>query len=304
MARFLVTGAAGFIGRHMVRRLRADGHAVVAVDRRPANFADPQIDAHTGDLLTMDLEPLLAGTEYIIHLAGQPGVRESWSQFADYSRGNIELTQRLLEAARGRPALRKFVLASTSSVYGTAPMPAREDGPTLPVSPYGATKLAAEQLCDLYGRTDGLPWLALRYFTVYGPGQRPDMAFTRWLKAARDDTPIQIYGAGDQVRDFTYVADLVAATARAALVPARSMAINVGGGRQVPIREAIRTIEAIAGKPLQVVHLPPAPGDMAVTRAATFRLEREVGLVPSTSLEEGLRRQYEWILRGGDPHDE
>lgn len=284
----------------MVRRLAAGGHDVTGVDVRPSAFgANVQ-----GDLLTMNLEPLLDGAEYIIHLAGQPGVRESWSQFSAYSRGNIELTQRLLERARGRKALRKFVLASTSSVYGTAPMPAREDGPVLPVSPYGATKLAAEQLCDLYGRTAGVPWLALRYFTVYGPGQRPDMAFTRWLTAARDGTPIAIYGAGDQIRDFTYVDDVVAATIKAALVPARSLAINVGGGNPVPIREAIRTIEAISGKPLTIEHLPPAPGDMAVTAAATFRLEREVGVLPRTPLADGLQRQYDWILRGGDPHDD
>jgi len=296
VARFLVTGAAGFIGRHMVRRLTAGGHDVVAVDRRPG-FVQ-------GDLLTMDLGGLLDGTDYIIHLAGQPGVRESWSQFAAYSRGNIEVTQRLLEALRGRQGLRKFILASTSSVYGAAPMPAREDSPLLPVSPYGATKLAAEQLCGLYGRIAGIPWLALRYFTVYGPGQRPDMAFTRWLTAARDDTPIRVYGAGDQIRDFTFIDDVVSATIKAALVPACSMAINVGGGSRVPIREAIRSIEAIAGKPLTIEHLPPAPGDMAVTWAATSRLEREVGFVPATSLDDGLRRQYEWILRGGDPHDD
>jgi UDP-glucuronate 4-epimerase len=302
LARFLVTGAAGFIGHHTVRRLAEGGHEVVAVDRRPGP-ASQQAGFHQLDLLTCDLAPLLDGTEYIIHYAGQPGVRESWSQFDAYSRGNIEVTQRLLEALRGRPGLRKFVLASTSSVYGSAPMPAREDGPTLPVSPYGATKLAAEQLCDLYGRTAGVPWLALRYFTVYGPGQRPDMAFTRWLTAARDGTPIQIYGAGDQVRDFTYVDDAVAATIKAAQVPARSLAINVGGGSAVPIREAIRTIEAIAGKSLNLVHLPPAAGDMPVTRAATLRLEREVGFVPRTPLAEGLRRQYEWILRGGELHD-
>jgi nucleoside-diphosphate-sugar epimerase len=304
LARFLVTGAAGFIGHHTVRQLTAAGHSVVAVDRRPgAGPALQQADFHQLDLLTCDLAPLLDGTEYIIHYAGQPGVRESWTQFDAYSRGNIEVTQRLLEGLRGRPAVRKFVLASTSSVYGSAPMPAREDGPTLPVSPYGATKLAAEQLCNLYGRTAGIPWLALRYFTVYGPGQRPDMAFTRWLTAARDGTPIQIYGAGDQVRDFTFVADAVAATIKAAMVPARSLAINVGGGSAVPIREAIRTIETITGKSLNLDHLPPAAGDMPVTRASTFRLEREVGFVPRTPLAEGLRRQWDWILRGGEPHD-
>nr|PZN73100.1 MAG: UDP-glucose 4-epimerase [Bacillota bacterium] len=287
MARFLVTGAAGFIGSHLVEALRASGHDVVGVDRRPG--ADVQ-----GDLLTMDLAPLLDGVEYVVHLAGQPGVRESWSQFPAYLAGNVQTTQRLLEALRGRP-LKKFVLASTSSVYGEAPMPAREDGPALPVSPYGLTKLAAEALCDLYGRTAGIPWIALRYFTVYGPRQRPDMAFTRWLSAALAGEPIQVYGDGSQLRDFTYVADAVAATQRAALNPVVGMPINVGGGRAVAVREAIRLIAIITGRPLRVEWLPPAPGDMRETRADTQRLWQEVGFLPSTPLEEGLRQQYRWL---------
>lgn len=299
MARFLVTGAAGFIGRHLVRRLAAEGHTVTGVDRRPVPAGAPGLFVE-GDLQSMDLEPLVDGSEYVIHLAGQPGVRESWQQFHAYSRGNIEVTQRLLEALRHRPP-RKFVLASTSSVYGAAPMPAVEDGPLLPVSPYGATKLAAESLCDLYGREASIPWLALRFFTVYGPGQRPDMAFTRWLTAARDGTPVPIFGAGDQIRDFTYVADVVAATLAAAEAPARNMAINVGGGSAVPIREALAAIEAVTGKRLQLNHLPPAAGDMPMTRADTTRLKREVGLVPATPLAEGLARQYDWIIRGGEP---
>src|SRR5690606_9602490 len=170
--------------------------------------------------------------------------------FPAYLAGNVQTTQRLLEALRGRP-LKKFVLASTSSVYGEAPMPAREDGPALPVSPYGLTKLAAEALCDLYGRTAGIPWIALRYFTVYGPRQRPDMAFTRWLSAALAGEPIQVYGDGSQLRDFTYVADAVAATQRAALNPVVGMPINVGGGRAVAVREAIRLIAIITGRPLR-----------------------------------------------------
>jgi nucleoside-diphosphate-sugar epimerase len=300
VARFLVTGAAGFIGRHLVRGLAAEGHAVTGVDRRPADFG-PAAQFIQADLLTMELASLLDEAEYVIHLAGQPGVRESWAQFPLYSRGNIELTQRLLEGLRGATRLRKFVLASTSSVYGAAPMPAREDGPVLPVSPYGATKLAAEQLCSLYGRTAGLPWLALRYFTVYGPGQRPDMAFTRWLTAARNDRPIEIYGAGDQVRDFTFVADVAAITAAAAQSAAASgMAVNVGGGTRIPIRDALSAIERVTGRKLKLTHLPPAPGDMAVTQADTARLQQAVGLLPRTPLEAGLARQYEWIVRGGE----
>ncbi|MEW8977991.1 MAG: NAD-dependent epimerase/dehydratase family protein [Symbiobacterium sp.] len=290
MARFLVTGAAGFIGSHLVEHLRSDGHTVVGVDRRPG--ADV-----VGDLLEIDLAPLLDGVDYVIHLAGQPGVRESWSQFPAYSRGNIELTQRLLEAVRGR-GLKKFVLASTSSVYGEAPMPAREDGPVLPVSPYGVTKLAAERLCDLYGRTAGVPWVALRYFTVYGPRQRPDMAFSRWLAAALAGRPIQVYGDGGQLRDFTYVGDAVVATARAALNPVVGVPINVGGGHAVTLRRAIRVIAAVTGRPVRVEYLPAPPGEMRETRADTTRLWQEIGFRPSTPLEDGLWQQYQWMLSG------
>jgi UDP-glucuronate 4-epimerase len=289
MARFLVTGAAGFIGSHLVELLRHEGHEVTGVDRRTGTDVE-------GDLLTLDLEPLLDDADYVVHLAGQPGVRESWNEFPNYSRGNIETTQRLLEGLRGRK-IRKFLLASTSSVYGEAPTPAKEDGPTLPISPYGATKLAAEQLCDLYGRSVGIPWVALRYFTVYGPRQRPDMAFTRWLTAAVKGHPIRIYGDGSQVRDFTFVADAVRATQRAALNPVVNMVINVGGGSALPIRKAIRLIAGLTGRPIRVEHLPPATGDMRETRADTTRLWQEVGFLPSTPLEEGLWHQYQWLLK-------
>jgi UDP-glucuronate 4-epimerase len=300
MSRFLVTGAAGFIGRHMAARLTNDGHEVVGVDRRPWEHGEPPAAFCQDDLLTVDLDPLLDGVEYVIHLAGQPGVRESWSQFPKYSRGNIELTQRLLEALRGRP-VRKFVLASTSSVYGTAPMPAREEGPALPVSPYGATKLAAEGLCSLYGRTAAIPWLALRYFTVYGPGQRPDMAFTRWLTAARDGAPIEVYGDGTQLRDFTYVGDAVDVTLQAALAPAaQGMALNVGGGRPVTVNEALTLIEQVTGTSLVIHRLPVAQGDMAATRADTTRLAMTVGQIPATPLAEGLQRQWRWVSGGGE----
>lgn len=304
MAQILVTGAAGFIGTHLVRRLRADGHQVRAVDRVPGagrEGRDPgrgRVDWRQGDLLEMDLDPLVAGIEYVVHLAGQPGVRESWAEFPRYARGNIEVTQRLLESLRNRP-LKKFVLASTSSVYGDAPMPAREEGPLLPISPYGATKLAAEALCELYGRTAGVPWMALRYFTVYGPGQRPDMAFTRWLRAVHEGKPVEVYGDGRQIRDFTYVADAVEATVRAIFAPAQQMAVNVGGGRPVSVREALAAIQKVTGMPVQVQHRATARGDMKETRASTVRLQQMLGFVPATPLEEGLARQYEWVKGGG-----
>lgn len=235
----------------------------------------------------------------MIHLAGQPGVRESWSDFPTYSRGNIETTQRLLEGLRDRK-IKKFILASTSSIYGEVAMPAKEDGPAKPISPYGATKLAAEKLCDLYGRTAGIPWVALRYFTVYGPRQRPDMAFTRWLTAAVKGEPIRVYGDGSQVRDFTFVGDAVRVTQRAALNPVTNMAINVGGGTAIPIRKAIRLIAGLTGRPIRVEHLNSAAGDMKETRADTTRLWQEVGFLPSTPLEEGLWQQYQWLLRNLD----
>lgn len=288
MARFLVTGAAGFIGSHLVELLRSEGHVVTGVDRRPGTDV-------VGDLLSLNLASLLDGADYVVHLAGQPGVRESWYEFPGYSRGNIETTQRLLEALRGRK-VKKFLLASTSSVYGEAPMPAKEDGPVLPISPYGATKLAAEQICDLYGRTAGIPWVALRFFTVYGPRQRPDMAFTRWLTAAVKGETIRVYGDGSQVRDFTYVGDAVRAVQRAALNPVVSMPINVGGGSAVPIRKAIRLIAGLTGRPIRVEHLHPATGDMRETRADTTRLWQEIGYLPSTALEEGLWQQFQWLL--------
>jgi len=287
--RMVLTGAAGFIGRHLVRRLRSEGHQVVGLDRRLG--ADLQID-----LLESDLRPLVAGAEIVIHLAGQPGVRESWGQFSAYSRGNIETTQRLLEALRDQPP-RKFVLASTSSVYGDAPMPAAEEGPVYPISPYGATKLAAEQICDLYQRTCGIPWVALRYFTAYGPGQRPDMAFSRWFQAALAGRPVTIYGTGDQARDFTYVDDIVEATLRAALAPVTGP-LNVGGGSFVPIRTALGLIEEITGVTLELQHLSPAAGDMQVTQADTSRLLAETGYQPATPLKIGLRRQWDSILTG------
>jgi UDP-glucuronate 4-epimerase len=283
----LVTGAAGFIGRHLVHRLRAEGESVIGVDRRPG--ADRQLD-----LLTCDLDPLLSEVSWVVHLAGQPGVRESWQRFSEYARGNIELTQRLLEGLRGRP-VQKFLLASTSSVYGSAPMPAREDGPLLPVSPYGATKLAAESLCDLYGRTVGLPWVALRFFTVYGPGQRPDMAFTRWLTAQRDGEPIPLFGDGGQMRDFTYVDDAVEAIFRALFGPAEGCAVNVGGGSPVSIRDALDLIEAVTGRPVRVDSHPTVQGDMRATAANTERLGALIGFVPQNSLAEGLAQQWQWI---------
>jgi UDP-glucuronate 4-epimerase len=213
----LVTGAAGFIGSHLTKRLRGEGYDVTGVDSftdyydvaiKRAN-AEGAISAGAkfinGDLNVVDLDNLLDGVDVIFHLAGQPGVRSSWGkEFSAYTHGNIEATQRLLEASRGSRTLRRFVYASSSSVYGNAERyPTSESDRPQPVSPYGVTKLAAEHLCNLYAASFEVPTVSLRYFTVYGPGQRPDMAFTRFARAALRGDEITVYGSGDQIRDFT-----------------------------------------------------------------------------------------------------
>ena len=245
---------------------------------------------------TIDLRPVLDGASHVYHLAAQAGVRASWGRdFSLYTDHNVLATQRLLEAAleAGRP---RIVYASSSSVYGdTKALPLREDSPCQPVSPYGVTKLAAEHLGHLYERNHGLAVTSLRYFTVYGPRQRPDMAFHRFLKAARDGQPIQVYGDGEQTRDFTFVADIVKAT-RAAAVSGRPGAVyNVGGGERVSLNGVLKTIEGITGRPFDVRREAPQKGDMRDTAADTSAAQRDLGFRSTVTLAEGLSREWDWI---------
>jgi len=308
----LVTGVAGFIGSNIARRLLADGHDVVGVDAltdyydlqiKRSNLRradDPRFRFVEGDLNTLDLASLLADTEVVFHEAGQPGVRSSWGRdFGRYASDNICATQRLLEEARQSGSLRRFVYASSSSVYGNAERyPTEETDRPQPVSPYGVTKLAAEHLCSLYAHNYGLPTVSLRYFTVYGPGQRPDMAFTRFCRWVHAGSPIQLYGTGEQIRDFTYVDDVVEANLRVgdadtAQVPAGAV-YNVAGGSSVSMNEVLELLGTISGKEVRVERSAAVPGDVLRTGGTTDAIRRATGWDPKVGLREGLEEQYRW----------
>jgi len=294
--RYVVTGAAGFIGSHLTEALFHSGHDVTAIDCF-SDYYDAAVkeeNARGFDVRRLDLasdEIDVAGHDAVFHLAGQPGARSFGPVFADYVRRNLLATQRVFEAAAA--ARTPVVWASSSSVYGDAERyPTPEDATPQPNNPYGITKLACEHLHDTYARIFGLHAVGLRYFTVYGPRQRPDMAFARAVAALARDEPFEIYGDGSQSRSFTYVADVVDATIRALDAPPG--VYNVGGGEEASMQEALKLLEEIAGRPLQVVHAPPQTGDMRRTRADTARLERAVGWRATTPLREGLAAHWSW----------
>ena len=251
------------------------------------------------DLASTDLDPLLDGIDAVFHQAGQAGVRASWgASFEPYVRHNILATQALLEAARKHSELRRFVFASSSSVYGDADeLPARETTLPRPVSPYGVTKLAAEHLCLVYAKL-GVPTVSLRYFTVYGPRQRPDMAFNLFIRALAAGDEIVVNGDGEQTRDFTYVADIVDANLAAASADRDEVAgrvYNLGGGSRVTVNEVIRLLEQITGRSAHVRHQPQPPGEARHTLADTSAARRDLGFAPKHSLQEGLAAEAEWI---------
>lgn len=306
----VVTGAAGFIGSQLTERLLAEGHEVTGVDAfvdyyprpvkegnlRAARAAGERFTLVEGALQELDLEPLLAGAAQVYHLAAQAGVRASWGrEFDRYTGHNVLGTQRLLEAAV-KAGVPRIVYASSSSVYGDCEsLPLREDSPCRPVSPYGVTKLAAEHLCYLYTKNMGLPVVSLRYFTVYGPRQRPDMAFHRFLKAARDGRPVTVYGDGRQTRDFTYVDDILAATRAAAESGRPGMAYNVGGGERVAITDVLALVADVTGLRLDIRHEETQKGDMRDTFADTGAARRDLGFRPTVPLREGLAREWQWL---------
>jgi UDP-glucose 4-epimerase len=309
----LVTGAAGFIGSHLCARLLDDGHDVIGIDSF-TNYYDPLLKRRnisgimgnprfrllTCDLREADLAPILESCRTIFHQAAQAGVRASWGgHFADYATINVEATQRLLEAALRAGKLERFIYASSSSVYGESPRyPTAEEEPKLPLSPYGVTKLAGELLVRLYAVQYGLPATSLRYFTVYGPRQRPDMAFHRFLRAIHEGGEIVVYGDGEQSRDFTFVSDAVDANMlawRAGAGPGE--AFNIGGGARVTIREVIGMMERITGRSAKVVHRERVAGDVRHTGADVSRAHEKIGYRPRVSLEEGLPLMNEWIVR-------
>jgi UDP-glucose 4-epimerase len=305
----LVTGAAGFIGSTLADALTRRGDEVVGLDCftdyyardiKAANLAPllerPNFRFVEDALQSTPLDVLLDGVTHIYHLAAQAGVRKSWGRdFLTYTSHNVDATQRLLEAAKGGPVTR-FVYASSSSVYGDGvAIPMREDAYVEPLSPYGVTKLAAEHLCLLYTANYGVPTVSLRFFTVYGPKQRPDMAFHRFISAALAGQPITLYGDGEQTRDFTFVDDIVAALMAAGDRGRPGAVYNIGGGSRVSINQVLAQIGQIAGHPLAVRREAAQKGDMRDTFADTSRARADLGFTPHTSLADGLRAEYDWL---------
>ncbi|MBE3557892.1 MAG: GDP-mannose 4,6-dehydratase [Ktedonobacteraceae bacterium] len=309
--RCLVTGAAGFIGSHLAEHLLSAGHEVYGLDsftdyysrrQKEQNLAGPRswerFTFVEGDILQLHLPALLEGIDWIFHQAAQAGVRTSWGHhFEQYVTNNVLATQRLLDAALEVDTIKRFVYASSSSVYGDATtLPLTEFMPLQPNSPYGVTKLAAENLCMLYHRNFGVPVVALRYFTVYGPRQRPDMAFHRFCKAIIERQPITIYGDGQQTRDFTYISDVIEANLRAATSPAAVGEImNIAGGARVSLHHALQCLQEISDAPVQVMFATTQHGDVGHTFADTSRANRLIGYRPQVSLREGLNREFEYI---------
>jgi nucleoside-diphosphate-sugar epimerase len=307
--RALVTGTAGFIGSHLTGWLLDRGAHVTGIDCFTDYYARAIKEANLAHSLgregfrfvearlqDADLRRLLDGVTHVFHLAAQAGVRKSWGRdFRTYTENNVEASQQLLEACVGLP-IERFVYASSSSIYGdNASIPMREDARPQPVSPYGVTKLAAEQLCYLYHVNHGVPATSLRYFTVYGPRQRPDMGFHRFIRAALGQEPIALYGDGEQTRDFTFVADAVAATAAAGELGVPGRAYNIGGGSRVSINQVLEMIGRVAGRPLQIRREPAQLGDMRDTFADTALAREDLGFAPSVSLEEGIKAEYRWL---------
>jgi UDP-glucose 4-epimerase len=305
----LVTGTAGFIGSTLAERLLADGADVVGIDcftdYYPRAIKDRNLSGLTRQprfrfvesrMQDADLAALLADRTHVFHLAAQAGVRKSWGRdFAIYTENNIEATQVLLEACT-TCSIERLVYASSSSVYGDlVAMPMREDALPQPVSPYGVSKLAAEQLCYLYFANYGVPTVALRYFTVYGPRQRPDMGFHKFLAAARNGQPISLYGDGEQTRDFTFVADAVRATIAAATRGVPGRVYNIGGGSRVSVNDVLAIIGRVVGRPPIVNRDPVQKGDMRHTYADTSLAKADLGFSPTVGLEEGLTAEYEWL---------
>jgi nucleoside-diphosphate-sugar epimerase len=317
----LVTGAAGFVGSHLSERLIAQGYDVVGVDcftdyyersikeqNLERLLTEERFTFLPSDLLDLDLHGLLSGTiassadgskprvDFIFHLAAQAGVRASWGRsFEIYTRNNILATQRLLEAAREVPPT-KFVYASSSSVYGDAESyPTSEDFTPHPISPYGVSKLAGEHLCMLYWRNYRVPTAALRYFTVYGPRQRPDMGFHRFIRAILHDDEIEVYGDGEQTRDFTYVDDAVQGTVAAALAEDCGQVFNIGGGSRVTVNRVIRSLESILQRKAKINYIAEQKGDVRHTSADISKAARSLRYQPRVPLDEGLAREAAWL---------
>jgi nucleoside-diphosphate-sugar epimerase len=301
----IVTGAAGFIGSHLCERLLDDGHRVIGIDcltnYYPRRFKERNLsglhgrrgfDFHELDLSSDPLDFAVRGVEWIFHLAAMPGLVKSWTHFDQYNTHNIIATQRLLDAVKGSGNLNRFVYASTSSVFGRYAS-GDESLPLRPSSPYGITKLAGENLCRVYLDEFEVPATVVRYFSVYGPRQRPDMGYYKFIQAVLDGQPIMLTGDGSQIRGNTYISDCVAATI-AAVNAVAGETFNVGGGEAVNVLDVIRRIEAITGKTARIQQVAERRGDQQHTGADSSKLNRHTGWTPLVGIDEGLARQIEW----------
>lgn len=307
----LVTGCAGFIGSHLTEALLDEGYEVIGVDCFEEYYArgikehnlkkalgHPRFTFIEGDLRGLDLAKILDGVECVMHQAAVPGVRRSWGRhFRDYIENNILATQILLEACKEKN-LKRFVYASSSSVYGNVEeLPISESARTIPFSPYGVSKLAGENLAILYHKNYGIPVIALRYFTIYGPRQRPDMSFHKFLLAIHLGKEIEVYGNGRQTRDFTFIESAVRANLLAVSGGVIGEVYNIGGGSTIELIKAIETMEDVVQKKAKLVFLEAQKGDAAHTHADIGKAKRELGFHPDTELSEGLRIHYDWLKR-------
>ena len=306
---YLVTGAAGFIGSHLCKGLIHEGAHVLAVDSftdfYPRRLKENNIRSlleHSNfelisqDLLDLDLNEIMEKIDVVFHLSAQAGVRSSWgSDFAVYTRNNIDVTQKLLEAAK-TSSIEKFIYASSSSVYGlTEELPMKETSPLHPYSPYGVTKLAAENLCFLYHKNYGVPCVSLRFFTVYGPGQRPDMAFHRFFRSIFENREIAVFGDGQQTRDFTYIDDIIWANLSSIENGIPGETYNIGGGTQRKLADIIPILEKISQSKVKIRFEASQKGDVRHTYADIQKAKNDLDYTPKISLEEGLRFEWDWI---------
>jgi UDP-glucose 4-epimerase len=301
----LVTGCAGFIGSHLTDRLLADGYEVSGIDCftdyyarsiKEANISDslrnPRFTFIEKDILEMNAFPEV---DYVFHEAAQAGVRASWgSSFSIYTRNNIEATQRLLEWYKDK-SLKKFVYASSSSVYGDVPLPMREDMRLQPVSPYGVSKLAAEHLCYLYWKNYQVPTVSLRYFTVYGPRQRPDMAINKFVKAILSGEKITVFGDGHQTRDFTFISDVIEANILASHSVGNGEVFNIGGGSRITVHQLIHEIEKNCGKKANIIYDRKQKGDAADTLADAQRAKEKLGWSAKVAIPSGIKMYVKWF---------
>lgn len=307
--RCLVTGAAGFIGSHLAEKLVTKKWRVTAIDGFLESYPREVKENNVShllqsasfhlvrkNLLQVELHPYLKDVEYVFHIAAQTGVRTSWRKnFERYVNNNILATQHVLEAAQGTN-IKKFVYASSSSVYGkTKQSPAVEDTRPEPISPYGVSKLAGEHLCRVYQRMWGVPTVILRYFTVYGPRQRPDMAFYRFITSMREDQELVVFGDGQQSRDFTYVDDVVRASLSVLERDVVGETFNIGGGSCTTVNETIHILEELMGTKARIRYVEEQKGDMMHTAADSSKARKMLGYSPRTSLQEGLQAEVNWI---------